>query len=296
MAVARPGVGDCLRVNHDYSGAEISMSENPSPSGALRACLIAALLVTLALLTWNVQLISRQIRDQRAVSREHAFWTLCQPGHSSQERASAFSQLVAGGNTEWRSARLAELYLEGAPLNGPQLDRASFQRARLIKANLARASITKGSFELADLTGADLTQADLSEAHFYRANLAEAKLNRTKLTAAVLQEAKAQKASFLVASLADSDCSMADFSNANLGGADFSGARLEGAKFSGANLSLTRLNDAKLRDADFTNSNWWRARGLTSSQIEILRRNFPPRENAPTALKEDFDKWSKERS
>jgi uncharacterized protein YjbI with pentapeptide repeats len=289
------GVGDCVRFDHDYSGRESSMSEKASPSGALRACLFAALLLTLMLLTWNVQLTSRLLRDQRGISREHAFWTLCQPGSSPQERSDAFSRLVAGGNTEWRSARLSELNLESASLAGAQLDRASFQRTRLIKASLARASIVKGVFDLADLSGADLSQADLSEAHFYRADLSEAKLNRAKLIAAVMQEAKAQKTSLLVANLADSDCSMADFSNANLGGADLSGARLEGAKFPGANLSLARLNDAKIRDADFTNSNWWRARGLTSLQIESLRKNFPPRENAPTALKEDFDKWSRER-
>lgn len=289
---------DCVRLDHDYSAADNIMSREPSPGAPrfARACLFAAVLITVALLTWNVQLTSRLVRDQRLASREHAFWVLCQPGHSLQERANALSLLLAAGNTEWRSARLSELNLEAASLSGAQLDRAFFQRARLNKANLVRATVTKGSFELADLTGADLSQADLSETHFYRANLTEAKLNRAKLTAATLQEAKAQKASFMVANLADADCSMADFSNANLGGADLSGARLEGVKFSGANLSLTRLNDAKIRDADFTNSNWWRARGLTSAQVEALKRNFTPRPDASSQLREDFDKWLEEHS
>ena len=84
---------------------------------------------------------------------------------------------------------------------------------------------------------------------------------------------------------------MADLSGANLSGANLSGARLEGASLKGANLSLARLNEANLKNADFTNNNWWRARGLTTAQIEFLKGKFAPSENADTALKEDYKKW-----
>ena len=86
---------------------------------------------------------------------------------------------------------------------------------------------------------------------------------------------------------------MADFSNASLAGANLAGARLEVAKFSGANLSFARMQDANLKDADFRNCNWWRARGLTSPQVEFLRKHFAPDTNAPAALKQDFENWRK---
>ena len=86
---------------------------------------------------------------------------------------------------------------------------------------------------------------------------------------------------------------MADFTGANLAGANFSGGNLEGAILQHANLSLARLNGANLKDANFTDCNWWRARGLITPQIELLKKNFPPSQNAGIALKEDYEKWIK---
>jgi len=50
-------------------------------------------------------------------------------------------------------------------------------------------------------------------------------------------------------------------------------------------------NILQIRDADFAGCNWWRARGLTSSRIEFLKKNFFPSTNAPAALRADFEKW-----
>ncbi len=95
----------------------------------------------------------------------------------------------------------------------------------------------------------------------------------------------------MVADLSDADCLMANLAGGNLAGANLTGARLEAAVLKGANLSLARLYGANLKDTDFTNSNWWHARGLTSAQIEMLKKKFAPSENAPALLKEDYQKW-----
>src|SRR5439155_13820991 len=111
------------------------------------------------------------------------------------------------------------------------------------------------------------------------------------LRAAVLQEVRAENADLMVADLSDADCLMANLDGANLSGANVSGARLEGANLKGARLSLARFDGANLKDADFTNSDWWRARGLTTAQLELMKKNFPPSESAAPALKEDYQKW-----
>ena len=76
-------------------------------------------------------------------------------------------------------------------------------------------------------------------------------------------------------------------------GADLDSANLEAAIFRGANLSLARLERANVKDTDFTDSNWWRARGLSLDQIKFLGKQFPPTEKSAAALSEDFQAWIK---
>src|SRR5439155_8818588 len=114
---------------------------------------------------------------------------------------------------------------------------------------------------------------------------------RCVLRAALLQEIKAEGADLLAADLSDADCLMANLAGANLAGANLSGARLEGANLKGANLSLARLDGANLNGADLSNSNWWRARGLTTGQTELFRKNFAPAGTADSTQKEDYQKW-----
>lgn len=254
------------------------------------------LALTIAILTMNVWLVARLMQQQSEATKEHLFWVLCQPGGTPGERANAFRRLVAEGNKEWRSAQLSELDLSGIPLPGAEIKGAGFQRANFAGANLAGAHLSKSSLELADLTGADLSQADLAETQFYRATLSGAKLNRAILRAALLQEVKAEKVELMVADLSDADCLMANLAGANLAGANLTGARLEAAILKDSNLSLARLNGANLKDADFANSNWWRARGLSTAQVDLLKKSFAPTDNAPRALKEDYQKWTSTRT
>jgi uncharacterized protein YjbI with pentapeptide repeats len=150
----------------------------------------------------------------------------------------------------------------------------------------------KGSFAQADLRGADLSEADLSEMQLFRTRLNRTNLRRAKLRAAYLQEAQAEKADLMVADLSEADCLMANLSGAKLNGANLTGAKLEGTVLRGANLSLARFDGANLKDADFSNANWWRARGLTSEQMELFRKKFAPTADAEPALKLDYEKWA----
>jgi len=268
----------------------------PQRTGNAARLVLPLLLATLALaitvLTVNICLVARSIEGQRQTTREHAFWVICQPGHTVAQRTSAFHLLAAEGNKEWRSAQLSEMNLAKIALPGADLTACAFQRANLASANLAGAKLGKAAFDLCDLSDADLPEAGLSEAHLYRAILKDANLRRANLRAAVLQEVKAEKVDLMAADLSDADCMMANFSHGNLSGANLSGARLEAAVLKCATLTLARLNDANLNDTDFTDSNWWRARGLTSEQITAFKKKFPPSESASPALKEDFQKWA----
>ncbi|MCU0783557.1 MAG: pentapeptide repeat-containing protein [Verrucomicrobia bacterium] len=262
-----------------------------SPMSGMQFALWLALLVTLGLLTVNVGLISRSLRLQRASSREHAFWVLCQPGASATARERAFRQLVAEGNKEWRSADLHELNLAGISLPGADLQGALFVRSSLGGANLARARFCNGSLEQADLSGADLSQADLSETQMLRAILKKTNLHRAKMRATSIEQVQAEGADLMLADLSDANCLMANLAGAKLDGANLSGARLDAAVLKGASLSLTRFDGADLKNAEFTNANWWRARGLRPGQIEFLKQQFAPTAAADPALKQDYAKW-----
>jgi uncharacterized protein YjbI with pentapeptide repeats len=260
-------------------------------TSGLRSALWLALLATLALLTVNVWLLSRSLRLQRTNSPEHAFWVLCQPGATATARERAFSQLVAAGNKEWRSADLHELNLTGVALPDADLQAAFFVRSTFAGANLARARFCNGSLEQADLSGADLSQADLSEAQMLRANLKKTSLRWAKMRATSIEQVQAENADFMLADLSDANCLMANLTGAKLDGANLSGAKLEAAVLNGASLSLTRLDGADLKNAEFKNANWWRTRGLRTDQLEFLKQKFPPAADADPALKQDYAKW-----
>lgn len=263
----------------------------PAPMSGTQLAVWLVFAATLALLTVNFWLIAHWMQQQRNSSQERAFWVLCQPGSPAAERERAFRQLVAAGNQEWRSADLHELNLAGMALPGANLQAALFVRTTLAGANLARARFCNGSLEQADLSGADLTQADLSETQLLRAILKETNLRRARLRAASIEQVQAENADLMLADLSDANGLMANLTGAKLDGANLSGARLESAVLKGASLSLARLDAANLNDADFTNANWWRARGLRTDQVEFLKQEFAPTDNANPALKQDYAKW-----
>jgi uncharacterized protein YjbI with pentapeptide repeats len=254
--------------------------------------LLTVLAVTVLVLMANIWLVSRLVQQQASETQEHFFWVLCQPGYTPAERARAFTRLVAAGNKEWRSAELADLDLRGISLLEADLTRIGFNRVNLANATLARAIVNRATLTFCDLTKADLTEADLSETRCYRAVFVGVTLRRANARAAVLQEVRAERADFKLADLSDADCLMADLTGADFSGANLSNARLEGAILRETNLSLARLENANLKDADFTNSNWWRARGFTTAQLDILKKKFVPSEDAAPSLKADYQKWA----
>jgi len=275
------------------SSDECTASRQTRNPGSLRAqyLLWFAVIATLALLTANVWMLSCSLQSQHAGSREHAFWVLCQPGASTSEREQAFRRLVVEGNKEWRSADLRELNLSRVSLPGADLRGGNFMRSVFAGANLSRAQFCNGSWDQADLSNANLQEADLSETLLLRANLKSANLRRAKLRAASIEQAQAENVDLMLADISDANCLMANLTGAKLDGANLSGARLESAVLNKAALSLTRLDGADLKHAEFKNANWWRARGLRTDQIELLKQEFPPTDDADSALKQDYAKW-----
>ncbi len=272
------------------------MTSHPSASPVGRArwfyAIVAIVVVAgMGLVTVNVWLAAALVREQRSNSREHDFWMLCQPGSTATEREGAFRRLVAVHNTEWRSADLRNLNLTRAVMSAADLQFAVFVRANLAGAQFDGAKLCATSFELADLTGAQFNQANLKEARLLQASAKGASFRRADLAASLCEQVDAENGDFLAANLSDANCLMANFTGAKLMGANFSGAKLESAMLKHADLALARLDGADLTDADFTDANWWRARGLTMKQIDLLKKKFPPAETAPAALKEDYARW-----
>src|SRR5262245_43928230 len=155
----------------DYPSPQDGGTPKRQPAVLVRIVPVVLVLLTavVAVLSGNVWLATRLLEQRSSESREHAFWVLCQPGHSPAERVGAFRQLAAEGNKEWRSAQLSDLNLEGLSLPGAELMAAGFQRVNLKRANLAGANLRQASLELADLSGAELNEADLAETRLYRA-------------------------------------------------------------------------------------------------------------------------------
>ena len=249
--------------------------------------------VLCALITANLWLILAHLDLSARYDHAHLFWTLCHDGSTPAKRSDTFLQLVAAGNTEWRSARLTKLQLHSADLENVDLRYADFSETDLSDARLTGSRLNGSRFQLARLTGADLQQADLAETQFLKADLSGTKLRAAKLIAASLEQANLKGADLVLADLSDAYLLMTDFSNANLTGANLSGANLESAVLRAADLSLTRLNGANLQEANLSDSNWWRARGLLSDQIADLQKRFPPSEKADASRQNDFALWSK---
>lgn len=246
-----------------------------------------------ALLFGNLWLLQRELMDRRQASIEHHFWIVCQEMYPASIRTEAFLQLVRAGNQEWRSAHLDGLDLKGVALPNVDLRRADFRASTLAKASCVGTKFSQGKLTNTDFTEADLSQADLAGADLFKALLRHTLLRRANLRGAVMQQIEAQHASFIAANLSDAYLLMANLTGARLDAADLTGANLEAATLKSANLSLARLTGVNLKDADFTDCNWWRARGLTSDQLAHLIKTFPPSDKADASLREDYQAWLK---
>jgi uncharacterized protein YjbI with pentapeptide repeats len=236
--------------------------------------------------------LEREVRQQ-ALRADVAqdFWIVCHAESPAEERARSFFRLVAAGNTEWRAAHLYGLNFDGAALTSADLRSADFGSSTFRDATLAGTKLAKARFHQADVSGADFTRANLEGAEFYRAKAAGTIFTEANLRGAVMHVLAAPGANFAKADAGEAQLLMADLSGADLSGANFSGANLESANLRGANLQLTRLSGASWKDADFTDANWWRARGLTSEQLQSLRQRFAPSTNATPERHADFQEW-----
>lgn len=260
-----------------------------------RAFGVVALGGVLALLTVNVWLAVRLVDGLHQREREHLFWLICHEGSSPQQRSAAFMQLLAFGNDQWIGAHLDELQLAGTDLHGVRLEDAVMRACNLQKVNFNSAGLTRCSLSLGDLTEANFESAVLEEADLFKSNLVKANFRQANLKGANLEQVEATGANFVFCNLVGANLLMADFAQTNLSAADLTAANLEVADLSGSDLTLTNFRDARFRDTNLSNSNWWRARGLTAAQISEFEQKFAPADQAPEELKADFQKWLNEK-
>ncbi|MCP4746485.1 MAG: hypothetical protein GY874_10170 [Desulfobacteraceae bacterium] len=177
---------------------------------------------------------------------------------------------------EWRNEnQKVEIWLEGAKLQGANLNDAELQGAYLIDAKLQGAYLIDAKLQGAYLSGAKLQEAKLSFAELQGAwlngtNLQKADLSGAKLQGAELIGAKLQGADLSGAKLQEAKLSFAELQGAWLNGtnlqeADLSGAKLQGADLSGAKLQEAKLSFAELQGAwlnrtNLQGANLWKAK------------------------------------
>ena len=244
-----------------------------------------------ALLLFQMRIMQDQLELLQSSDRERMFWTLCQPSASVSERTAAFRQLAAGGHSEWRSAASQGLDLRGSRLDDAGLTLADLTACDLREASLFRADLSGARLRTADLSDADLTEAVLDGADCLKAILDRADFRMAKMRNCSLEQTQAVGADFVRADLSEALLLMADLSRADLTFADLTAATLDSAKLRGATLALTNLSEATLTNADLTDSNWWRARGLTEDQLLSFAAEFPPTESADASRIKDFELW-----
>jgi len=245
----------------------------------------------LVLLSFNAWLTTRHIVQQSRSSREHLFWEICHDGGTPESRREAFLALVAKGNSIWTSARLEKLDLDEVDLAGTYLAGAILDGSRMVEAQLMRADLLQASLKTVDLRKASLVGAQMEEVLALKAKLDEAQFFEANLRSASLEQVHAHKAQFVKADLSDSYLYMADFTGSSFTAANLRDANLEAAIFRNTDLSQAVMDGARLVDTDFSGANWWRAQGLTQSQLNELSAKFAPDEDASAERRDDYQQW-----
>lgn len=264
----------------------------PEPRKTGATFLVCASVFALAvLLTTNFWLMCEQLQNIAENGREHAFWAVSHSGTTAEMRSRYLLQLVADGNTEWRSAYLSKMNMDGVNLSGVSLAQISLSSGSFIDANFSESNLSGAALDLSDFSEANFSKSNLRNATFFKSRLVEADFRNAEMLSISLEQCVADKASFVAANMGDAFCPMADFTDADLTGADLSGANLEAAILKNANLALTNFHAARLTDTDFTDTNWWRARGMTSAQMDDFTLLFAPTPNATDARMRDFELW-----
>jgi len=273
-----------------------SPETSPGRGGKMRVVRWLAAFSVVTVVTANLFLLSSQLRQISHDSQEKAFWALSHPGITTDARTDYFLRLAANGNAEWKSAILKKLTLAHADLSGTNLDSASFVSCDFANANLSESTMNRTGFDLCDLSHADLSQSNLRSSSFFKATLVEADFRNANLLSASLEQANARKANFVAAKMGDIFLAMTDLTEADLTGADLSGANLEAAMLNASDLALANFYGTHLEDTDFTDSNWWRARGFSSQQLDEMTLRFAPTARAAESRQRDFEIWLSRRS
>ncbi|MEO1983934.1 MAG: pentapeptide repeat-containing protein [Fuerstiella sp.] len=266
-------------------------ASSPGRGGKMRAFLWLAAFSVVTVLTANLFLLSSQLRQISHNSQQQAFWALSHPGITPEARTDYFLRLAANGNAEWKSAILKKLTLADADLSGTNLESASFVSCDFANAILSDGAMNRTGFDLCDLSHADLSQSNLRNSSFFKATLVETDFRNANLLSASLEQANARKANFVAARMGDIFLAMADLTEADLTGADLSGANLEAAVLKASDLALANFYGTHLEDTDFTDSNWWRARGFSSQQLDEMTLRFAPTPEAAESRQRDFEIW-----
>ena len=274
---------------HVRSSRQASAGDRRRWTGWLAFLLIAAVV------TVNLWIMAGQLTSMRESRRERAFWALCRPGITPEKRAEYFLQLAADGNSEWRSAILKDLILDGVDLANVSLNSAVFSGCSFVRADFSQAELNKAGLDSSDLTDATFFQVQARDATFFKSELHGAQFRNADLLSASFEQTKAHNAVFVTAKMGDCFLAMADLTGADFTGADLSSANLEAAVLKNADLALANLYGAVLTDADFTDSNWWRSRGLNSAQLDRLTLLYPPTPNAEESRQRDFEIWLSKR-
>jgi len=244
----------------------------------------------LAILMYGM--LQQQKKVLASQQRAHLLWRLCEPATPAAERTSAFSQLVADGHSEWRSAFLRDLELRGSILDGASLRLANLSACDFRDASLTKADLTAALLRTTDFRGADLKDATLDGAECLKAVFDEADCHSALMRGVLLEQVSARNTQFVLADLSEAVLLMSDLTGANLTGANLTAATLESANLRGATLALTNLAEANLKNADLTDSNWWRARGLSRDQLIRFAADFPPTDAADPSRIEDYLLWT----
>ena len=249
---------------------------------------------------WNLRLVQQQlaqletkIESQKQHTVEHDYWLLTHEGSTPELRTEAFLRLVRAGNTEWLTARLNNLNFDEASLAGVSLKYATFKDCSFKKAEMRGINAAPIKFESCDLIETDLQNAQLQGGQLFLCIIRKANLQNANLVKTSLEQSRFYGVRMFNAELSEADMLLTVFEDCDLQNVNLTSANLTNAKFIRTNLRLARLPDALLSSTDFTDSNWWRCRGLPPKTIDEFKRKFPPTKNAPLEFRQDWEKWIK---
>ena len=269
----------------------MNSTESTTKPASFPTAKMLGILLVVSLISLNLFILIRIKTVEAQFSKQQAFWTLCQGVSSATQRAAFFTSLVAELHSEWRSANLRNLDLEGSNLANRNLSMADFTGTKFVKTDLTQAMLKASRLDLCDCSSTNFEGSVLDEVQLFKSRIDNANFRSATMVSAVLEQCSGDNVNFVRANLTGALLSMANLSNADFTGANLSGASLEGATLQGANLALAEFKDTNITDVDFTGANWWRSRGLSRDQLHFLADTFPATETDKKNRQRDFKLW-----